>query len=131
MKTRIFAFIFASIAPAVACLGYAWRGQLRNLHESKSREWRRRILTIAVRLATLSQLLVTGFLLQGFHGDRQSFVERVSLPWAIANWVTLLGWTFVVVAAAIGRGPAKCPLFIWVVIAPISAWFVVQMSWNY
>jgi hypothetical protein len=131
MKTQIFAFIFASITPAVASLGYAWRAHLKNLPEPKSSEWRTRILTIAVFLATLSQLLVTGFLLQGFHGDRQSFVERVSLPWAIANWVTLLGWTFAVVAAAIGQGSAKRPLIFWVLIAPISAWFVVQMGWNY
>lgn len=126
-------FVTFVMAFPASCLVYAWRVHLKNLPELKTPEWqwRRRILTIGVCLGTLSQVLVAGFLFQGFHGDRQSFVERVSLPWAIANWVTLLGWTFVVVAAAIGRGPAKRPLFFWVVIAPISAWFVVQTGWNY
>lgn len=131
MKIQIFAFVFASITPAVVCLAYGWRARLKGSLESEGNGLRTRILTVALTLATLSQVLVTGFLLQGFHGDRQSFVERVSLPWAIANWITLAGWTFCAVTAVIGRGRARRPLFFWIVIAPVSAWFVIQMGWNY
>lgn len=131
MKTRIFAFIFASIAPAVACLIWAWWVHLEDPSKPENVNWRSGILSVAIYLATLGQVLVTWFLLHGFHGDSQSFVERVSLPWAVANWVTFLGWTFVVTAAAIGQGRLKRPLLFWSVIAPLSAWFVVQIGWNY
>jgi hypothetical protein len=131
MKIQAFAFVLGSIAPAVACLLWAWRAQLKNPPNPESATWRSAILSFAIYLATPSQFLVTSFLLHGFHGDSQSFIERVSLPWAVANWVTFLGWTFVVTAAAIGQGRLKRPLLFWSVIAPLSAWFVVQIGWNY
>jgi hypothetical protein len=131
MKTQALAFVLGSVSPAVACLLWAWRAHLKKTSNSASVTWRSGILSLAIYLATLGQIFVTSFLINGFHGDSQSFIEKVSLPWAIANWITVLSWTFVVIAAAIGQGRLKRPLLFWCLIAPLSAWFVVQMGWNY
>ena len=131
MKIQIYVLFLVAISPAIACLGSAWRGRLKDLSELNSRGWRESILTVAAFSATLSQLLALGFLLQGFHADRQSFAEPASMPWAVANWVSLASWAFAVVSIIMGRGKAKHPLLLWSLIHPITAWFVFMMGYNY
>jgi hypothetical protein len=131
MNIQIFLLFLLAISPAIVCLGYAWRGCLKDLSEFSSKGWRANILTMAACTATLSQFLALGFLLQGFHANRQSFAEPASLPWAVANWVSLAGWAFAVVGTLVGQGRAKRSLLLWSVIHPITAWFVFMMGYNY
>src|SRR5256885_912955 len=63
---RIVIFILAAFTPAIICLFYAWRANLDERAQYGRAVWRARILTIGVCLATLSQLLLLSFLLQGF-----------------------------------------------------------------
>ena len=131
MKIQIYVLFLVAISPAIVCLGYAWRGRLKDLSELNSGGWRESILTITACTGTLSQSLTLGFLLQGFHADRQSFAEPASLPWAVANWVSLASWAFALVGTIIGRGKAKYPLLLWSLIHPVTAWFVFMMGYNY
>ena|SRR5256885_12123268 len=128
---RIVIFILAAFTPAIICLFYAWRANLDERAPYGSAVWRARILTIGVWLAALSQLLLLSFLLQGFHEDRQSFAEPAPLSWAVVNWVALSGWAFAVIFAAIGQGKGRIALALWTAIAPITAWFVFLMGYDY
>lgn len=131
MNIQIFLLFLLAISPAIVCLGYAWRGCLKDLPGFNSKGWRENILTMAACTATLSQFLALGFLLQGFHADRQSFAEPASLPWAVANWVSLASWAFAVVGTFVGQGSAKRSLLLWSVIHPVAAWFIFMMGYNY
>jgi len=106
-EDSIYVLFLVAISPAIVCLGYAWRGRLKDLSELNSRGWRESILTITACTGTLSQSLTLGFLLQGFHADRQSFAEPASMPWAVANWVSLASWAFALVGTIIGRGKGE------------------------
>jgi hypothetical protein len=121
MNIQIFLLFLLAISPAIVCLGYAWRGCLKDLSEFNSKGWRANILTMAACTATLSQFLALGFLLQGFHANRQSFAEPAPLPWAVANWVSLAGWAFAFVGTLVGQGRAKRSLLLWSVIHPVTA----------
>jgi hypothetical protein len=131
MKIRIFAFISVLMVPAVSCLIYAWRALRKNPADSGSTLTRAKLLAAAIYPAALSQILVLGFLLQGFHGDRQSFAGPAPPIWALANWITVFAWLFVVGAVAAGRGSARRPLFLWTVIAPVTAWLIFLMGYDY
>ena len=116
MNIQISLLFLLAISPATVCLGYAWRGCLKDLSEFNSKRWRANLLMMAACSATLSQLLALGFLVHGFHANRQSFAEPASLPWAVANWASLAGWAFAVVGTLVGHGRAKRSLLLWSVI---------------
>jgi hypothetical protein len=131
MKIQIFAFISVLMVPAVACLGYARYALRKDPPNASSTPLRARLLSVAIYPAALSQLLVLGFLLQGFHGDRQSFAEPAPPVWVLANWITVFAWIFVVGAVAAGQGKARRPLLLWALIAPVTAWLTVLMGYDY
>jgi len=67
----LFVAIFMSL-PAI-CLIYGWR--VRDQLDAGSIEggWRAKLLTLGLCLATLSLVVTSGFLFQGFHSNGQSF----------------------------------------------------------
>jgi len=119
--------IFMSF-PAI-CLIYGWRAwaQSRPLQGA----WREKILTLGLCLATLSLLVTSGFLFQGFHSDAQSFAEPPPRHWVILNWLSALTWTLALVAATLGKGRLRRPLFLWCLTMPLAAWIVIEMGYRY
>jgi hypothetical protein len=93
--------------------------------------WRAGLLIVGLVLASLSQLLVTAFLLIGFRSDGQSFATPVSLPWAIANWTSLLTWVLALVTVALGKGTIRRPLLIWGLVIPVTSWIIFMMGYDY
>jgi hypothetical protein len=89
------------------------------------------LLIVGLTLASLSQLLVTAFLLTGFRAGGQSFATRVSLPWAIANWASLLTWILTLITVALGKGRVRRPLLIWGLLIPVTSWIVFMMGYDY
>jgi hypothetical protein len=93
--------------------------------------WRSRLLIVGLIFASLSQLLVTTFLLVGIHSGEQSFATQVSFPWAIANWISLLTWVFTLVTVALGKGSSRRSLLIWALLIPVTSWIVIMMGYDY
>jgi|SRR5216684_532974 len=120
---------FAMVIPAV-CLIYGWRvrGQIGTPMES---DRRLKLPTLGLWFATLSQLLASGFLIQGFKSDEQSFAEPAPPYWAILNWVSVLFWYVALVSAALGKGRPRLPLFLWALSMPLAAWIVIMMGYDY
>lgn len=120
--------IFMSL-PAI-CLIYGWRvrGQLDPGPESG---WRAKLLTLGLCLATLSLLVTSGFLFQGFDSNGQSFAGPPPRHWVILNWLSALAWTLAFLAAVLGKGRLRRPLFLWCVCMPLAAWIVIEMGYRY
>jgi len=93
--------------------------------------WRAKLLTLGFYLATLSLVVTSGFLLQGFHSSGQSFAEPPPRHWVILNWISALAWVIVLLAAALGKGRLRRPLFLWCVIMPLAAWIVTEIGYRY
>ena len=124
--------IFVTVAmgiPAI-CLIYGWRawGQVR---KAPAGDWRVMLPTPGLWFATLSQFLASGFLIQGFRSDEQSFAEPATLYWAILNWVSVLSWGLALWTVALGKGRLRLPLFLWVLSMPLAAWIVIMMGYDY
>jgi hypothetical protein len=131
MTFKVFAFVVGLMVPAFACLAFAWPVQVNERTEPAGKGWRRNVLTAALYFASLSQLLVLGSLLQGFHPDRQSFTEPAPFPWVIANWIIVIGWSFVVIASVLGKGRTRLPLFLWSGFTLLAFWLVVMVGMDY
>ena len=115
--------------PAI-CLIYGWRawGQTRKLPAG---DWRVMLPTPGLYFATLSQLLASGFLIQGFRSDAQSFAEPASFFWVGLNWVSVLTWGLALWAIALGKGRLRRPIFFCVLSMPLAAWVVIMMGYDY
>jgi hypothetical protein len=124
-------FVMGFMSPSALCLIYAWRAQIKLGMNSIDHGWRAGLLMVGLVLASLSQLLATSFLLVGFRLDEQSFAKPVSLPWAIANWTTLLTWILALVMVAVGSGRIRRPLLIWGLVMPGTSWIIVMMGYDY
>jgi len=120
---------FVMVIPTT-CLIYGWRawGQVGTLVDGG---WRLKLPTPGLWFATLSQLLTSEFLLQGFRSDEQSFAEPAPLFWAMLNWVSVLAWGVALVTTALGKGRLRLPLFLWVLSMPLAAWIVIMMGYDY
>ena len=124
-------FVLSFMSPPAICLIYAWRAWIKIRTDSTDHGWRSSLLKIGLILASSSQLLVTAFLLTGFRSNEQSFTARVSLPWAIANWASLLTWAFTLVMVAVGKGRGRSTLLIWALLIPVTSWIVFMMGFDY
>jgi hypothetical protein len=116
------------MSPAAACLVYAWW---------KSRDflllatWREKLLYASLPLATLSLLLISGFLIQGWIWDGQSFVQKPAPIWHILNRIAQLSWIFVCCAALLGKGKIRKAVSIFCIGLPLLALFVSWMGFLY
>jgi len=79
----------------------------------------------------MSQLLASGFLIQGFQSDAQSFAEPAPLYWVILNWLSVLSWSVALIVSAVGKGKIQLELFRWSLIMPLAAWIVFLMGYDY
>jgi hypothetical protein len=128
---KAIAFVLAVMALPVSCLGWAWHVHLDKRSKELKAGLRQKLSAIGIYCASLSQFLMLFFLLQGFHGDRQSFTEPATSPWVVGNWVALICWVFVLCVVVVGRGALKRALLVWIVTAPVAAWLVVMMGYDY
>jgi hypothetical protein len=126
----IFLVTFFMGLPAI-CLIYAWKTWGRFRREVSQGGWRQRLLTFGLPSATLSLLLVSGFLAQGYRWDEQSFVGPPPLHWAVLNWISFLAWIFVCFASVIGRGKLRVPLSLWCFVMPLLTIACMLMGFYY
>jgi hypothetical protein len=131
MSFGIAVFIAAFMVPSAMCLYYAWRAWAKLRMDSTKKGWRERLLMVGVVVASICQLMVTAFLFTGFRSGGQSFATRVSLPWAIANWASLLSWIISLAAATLGKGSIRRPLLIWCLVTPAASWIIFMMGYDY
>jgi hypothetical protein len=124
-------FIVGLMIPSGICLFYARREWVKDVMVFREKSWRQRLLMVGVVLASLSQLLVTIFLVRGFRSEGQSYATRASTPWAIANWTSLLSWTLTFVIVILGKGSNRRPLLIWCFVMPITSWLIFMVGYNY
>jgi hypothetical protein len=124
-------FVLGLMSPSVICLYYAWKAWDKLGTTPTKNGWRAQILIAGVMLASFSQLLVTAFLLAGFRSDGQSFATRVSLPWAIANWTSLLSWLLSLAAVVLGKGSIRRSLLVWCFLMPMASWIIFMMGYDY
>jgi hypothetical protein len=121
--------IFMSL-PAI-CLIYGWR--VRGQVDTGPMEggWRAKLLTLGLYSATLSLLVTSGFLFQGFDSSAQSFASPPPRHWVILNWLSALAWTLALLATVFGKGRLRRALFLWCVCMPLAAWMVIEMGYRY
>jgi hypothetical protein len=120
---------FIMLFPA-SCLIEGWRawGQAGKPMRGN---WRSMVPTAGLCFATMSQLLASGFLIQGFQSDAQSFAEPAPLYWVILNWLSVLSWSVALIVSAVGKGKIQLELFRWSLIMPLAAWIVFLMGYDY
>jgi hypothetical protein len=96
-------FVPVVMALPASCLIYGWRewGQIGKLTQS---DWRLMVPMPGLCFATASQLLASGFLIQGFRSDAQSFAEPAPTHWRILNWLSVLAWDVTLLTTALGKG---------------------------
>src|SRR6266700_1811529 len=123
--------VLGFMSPSAFCLTYAWRARVKLGTEFTEHGWRAGALIVGLMAATLSQLLATAFLLIGFHSSEQSFAERVSLPWAIANWIMILTWLLALATVALGRGSLRRSLLICGLVMRVTSWIIFMMGYDY
>jgi hypothetical protein len=123
-------FVTVVMALPTSCLIYGWRvpGQIGKLTQS---DWRLMAPTPGLCFATVSQFLVSGFLIQGFRSDAQSFTEPASTHWIIFNWLSVLAWGVTLLTGAVGKGRLRLPLFLWSISIPLATCIVIMMGYDY
>ena len=131
MKIQAILSVLFFMTPSMACLILAWRAKLMELSDSRNTKLLARLLAGGIGFATLSQLLVLGFLIQGYDPDAQSFATPPPRPWIISNWIAVFGWLCAIVAIIGGKGRARRPLFLWTLVTPVAACFFEEMAYRY
>ena len=131
MSIVVVIFVLGLMSPSLICLYYAWKAWVKLGMTPTKNGWRAQVLMVGVMLASLSQILVTAFLLTGFRSGGQSFATRVSLPWAIANWTSLLSWLLSFAAVALGKGSIRRSLLVWCFLIPMASWIIFVMGYDY
>jgi hypothetical protein len=131
MAVGIAVFILGLMSPAAICLYYAWRGWVKLGTDSREKMWREYLLMVGVVLASISQLLVTTFLIHGYHPEGQSYATRVSLPWLIANLTTLISWILAFLMVILGKGSMRRPLLIWCFVMPVTSSLIFGIGYTY
>src|SRR2546426_2880240 len=116
--------------PAI-CLIYGWRRWVQAETRPVADDWRAKLLAVGLCLATLSLLSTSGFLLQGFHPNGQSFAEAPPRHWVTLNWFSAFAWILALLAAVVGKGRSRRPLFLWCISMPLAAWIVIEMGYRY
>jgi hypothetical protein len=131
MKIQALLSVLVFMTPSMVCLIFAWRAKLTEPSDSQNTKLRARLLAGGIGFATLSQLLVIGFLFQGYDPDAQSFATPLPRPWIISNWIAVFGWLCAIVAIAGGKGRARRPLILWTLVTPAAAFFFEEMAYIY
>jgi hypothetical protein len=121
-------FVAAFMSPSAACLIYAWR---RFADFSGLITWREKLLHFALPVATLSLLLISGFLIQGWIWDGQSYIEAPTPTWHVLKRIGLLCWMFVCCASLLGKGKIRKPVLIWCISLPLLTLLVLWMGLLY
>jgi hypothetical protein len=96
-------FVTVVMALPASCLIYGWRewGQTGKLAQS---DWRSMVPVPGLCFATVSQLLASGFLIQGFHSDGQSFAEPAPTHCIIFNCLSVLACGVTLLTSALAKG---------------------------
>jgi hypothetical protein len=116
--------------PAI-CLIYAWYTWSRTKGPISQNGWRERLLPLGLPLATLSLLLISGFLVRGYRWDEQSFSGPPPIHWAILNWIGFSAWIYVCFAAMVGKGKLRIPLSLWCFAMPLLKIACMLMGFYY
>jgi len=131
MKIQAILTVLAFMTPSMACLVFAWRAKLTEPSDSQKTKLRAGFLAGGIAFATLSQLLVLGFLFHGYDPDGQSFATPPPRPWIISNWIAAFAWLCAIVAIIGGKGRARRPLFLWTLVTPLAAFVFEEMAYMY
>jgi len=117
---------FGMVGPAL-CLFFGWL--IRN-PVSTSVSIREKLLRIGLRLASLSFLLTSSFLLRLHY-----FISPANQPpekfWIPLNWLSALCWASVFVPVLLGKGKPRLALFVWTILCPIFAGMVYVSAYAY
>src|SRR4249919_2267852 len=125
MDPHTLTFVAAFMVPPAACLIYGWW----NLGDfSHSVNWREKLLLVALPFATLSLLLISGFLIQGSIWDGQSFLQKPAPIWHVLNRISILSWIFVCCATLFGKGKLRKAFSVWCISLPLLTFLVFWMG---
>jgi hypothetical protein len=105
-------FLVAINALPVSALADTFRIRLSRGTRTELPSWRSNVLSVGVWLGALTQVLVLGFLAQGFHLNGQSFVEKAPTMWRELNSISLFSWALVVTSVVLGKGLGKRTLLV-------------------
>jgi len=124
-------FLIAASALPVGALADTLRIRLSRGTRTELPGWRSNVLSVGMWLAAVTQVLVLGFLAQGFHLNRQSFVEKAPMMWRELNSISLFSWALVVTSVVLGKGLGKRSLVAWTLTLPLAAGVVVIIGMYY
>jgi hypothetical protein len=128
MDLRTLVFVSVFMSPSAACLVYAW---WNSGNFSRLATWREKLLYASLPLATLSLLLISGFLIQGWIWDGQSFLQKPAPIWKVLNRIAQLSWILACSAALIGKGKIRKAVSLFCVSLPLLTFFVFWMGFLY
>ena len=124
-------FLIAISALPVNALADTFRIRLSPRTRAERPRWRSNVLSIGMWLAALTQVIVLGFLGQGFHSNEQSFVGKAPTVWRELNSISLFSWALVVTSVLLGKGQGKRNLIFWTLTIPLATGVVVIMGIYY
>ncbi len=116
--------------PAI-CSTYSWVVWNRNRNSLTLNSWKEKILALGLCLGTLCLILISAFLGHEYHADSQSFIDPPKYYWLFLNWISVLSWLFVCLAAALGRGALRLPLSVWCLTMPLCTYNCMYMGFIY
>jgi hypothetical protein len=126
-KLSFVAFFMA--APA-ACLIYGWLC-LRRVREPVNQGCRVTLATVGLVIATTCLVLTSGFLLQGYYPDAQSFASPAPRVWIILNRTCIVLWALTIFAAAFGKGRLRLCLLAWCLAMPLFSFMAITAGYLY
>jgi hypothetical protein len=124
-------FLVAISALPVSALADTFRIRLSRSTRTELPRWRSNVLSVGVWLGALTQVLVLGFMAQGFHLNGQSFVEKAPTMWRELNSISLVSWALVVTSVVLGKGLGKRTLLVWTLTIPLTAGIVIIIGMYY
>jgi hypothetical protein len=126
-----FIFLIAISALPVIALADTFWIRLSPRTRTEHPRWRSNVLSIGMWLAALTQVIVLGFLGQGFHSNGQSFVGQDPTVWRELNSIALFSWALVVASVVLGKGQGKRNLVFWTLTIPLATGIVVIIGIYY
>ena len=98
--------------PAMLCLGFSWKFAMRPQIGGFRQDWRRSVCFYGLIAATLGLALDLAFLAHGYT-ENPYFLGPPIGVWLIVGRTNGVVWVLSVLAAALGRGKARLPLFLY------------------
>jgi len=117
--------VMVFLIPAAVSVLFSWRAWRSAPDRFPLPSWRSRFAFCGLIAATVGYLLETAYMIRGY---AYSYLPGpLSQLWLVMGWTVVLTWIISILAALLGKGRVRLPLFIYVVISAAGIYLFLNL----